>query len=98
MRLVELAKAIAPELGIYESGIRPGEKIHEQMISAEDARHTFEFDNCYVIVLTAHWWKTRNKDFGGKPVPADFSYNSGTNTQWLSIEDMRNLITEFQDE
>lgn len=98
MRLTELAKAIAPDLATHECGIRPGEKIHEQMISQEDARDTVEFDNYYVIQPHMEWWHERAKDFGGKPVGDDFSYNSGTNPQWLSVEDMRELIKELKDE
>lgn len=98
MHILELAKAIAPQLRTYECGIRPGEKIHEQMISVEDARHTVEFDDYYVIQPDADWWKKKAADFGGKPVPADFSYNSGNNTQWLSVEDMRLLIGDLDEE
>lgn len=98
MRMPDLATAIAPQLKTHECGIRPGEKIHEQMISVEDARHTVEFDDYYVIQPDAEWWMTKSVDFGGKPVPADFSYNSGNNTQWLSVEDMRELIGDLDAE
>lgn len=98
MRISDLAKAVAPELKTHECGIRPGEKIHEQMISIEDARNTLEFDDYYVIQPSADWWKLRSKDFGGKPVPDDFSYNSGNNTQWLSVDDMKKLIEELDGE
>lgn len=95
MRMPDLAKAIAPNLEIFECGIRPGEKIHEQMISQEDARHTLEFDDYYVIQPEAEWWGEKAKNFGGKPVPADFSYNSGNNRDWLTVEDMQKLIQEL---
>lgn len=97
MRIMDLAKAIAPNLDTHIVGIRPGEKIHEQMISAEDARHTLEFDEYYIIQPDLSWWKSRKKDMGGKPVPADFVYNSGTNTEWLTISDMQKLIENLEE-
>lgn len=97
MRIMDLAKAIAPNLDTHIIGIRPGEKIHEQMISAEDARHTLEFDEYYIIQPDLSWWKARKKDLGGKPVPADFVYNSATNTQWLTISDMQKLIENLEE-
>lgn len=98
MRIMDLAKAIAPHLDTHIIGIRPGEKIHEQMISQEDARHTLELDGYYIIQPDLTWWKKRAKDIHGKPVPADFSYNSGTNTEWLSISDMQKLIADLEEE
>jgi UDP-N-acetylglucosamine 4,6-dehydratase/5-epimerase len=98
MRMPDLATAIAPQLKTHECGIRPGEKIHEQMISVEDARHTVEFDDYYVIQPDAEWWTTQSVDFGGKPVSTDFSYNSGNNRQWLSVEEMRQLIGDLDAE
>lgn len=95
MRIFDLAKAIAPELDTYECGIRPGEKIHEQMIAIEDARHTLEFDEYFIIQPDAGWWKG---GLGGKSVTSDFSYDSGTNTQWLSVDDMKKLIDNLDEE
>lgn len=97
MRIMDLAKAIAPNLDTHIIGIRPGEKIHEQMISEEDARHTLEFDEYYIIQPDLDWWKNRKKDMGGKSVSADFVYNSGTNTQWLTISDMQKLIENLEE-
>lgn len=98
MRVKDLAAAVAPDLETHECGIRPGEKIHEQMISVEDGRHTLEFDDYYVIQPDAVWWEPRADGFGGKPVQTGFSYNSGTNTQWLTINDMRELIGDLDAE
>ena len=58
----------------------------------EDSR---EFDDYYLIQPEAFWWKKRTEGLGGKPVPHDFSYNSGNNTQWLSVDDMKALIGEL---
>lgn len=98
MRMKELAKAVAPHLPTHECGIRPGEKLHEQMISLEDARRTLEFEDFYIIQPDAAWWTERATDIGGTPVPEDFSYDSGTNTQWLSVEEMKELIGDLDAE
>lgn len=98
MRIMDLAKAIAPNLDTHIIGIRPGEKIHEQMISQEEARHTLEFDDYYLIQPDIYWWKNIAEGIGGKPVPQNFSYNSGTNTEWLSICDMQKLIENLEEE
>ena len=91
MNMMDLAKAIAPECKTEIVGIRPGEKLHEMMISEDDARNTVELDDCYVIQPTVNWW---NKAFHseGKPMPEGFSYRSDTNTQWLSIEQLKTMI------
>lgn len=96
MRIVDLAKAIAPHLPMHEIGIRPGEKIHEQMISHEDARHTLEFDEYFIIQPDLAWWQKKKEGIGGKAVSLDFVYSSGSNTDWLTVEDMQNLIAEIQ--
>lgn len=98
MRIMDLAKAIAPDLDTHIIGIRPGEKIHEQMISEEDARHTLEFEDYYIIQPDISWWANKKIDIGGKPVPHNFVYNSGTNTEWLTVEQMKNLILDLQEE
>jgi UDP-N-acetylglucosamine 4,6-dehydratase/5-epimerase len=93
MRVVDLAKAIAPECEIEIIGIRPGEKLHETMITEDDARRTLSFDTYYVIQPEFPWWKVEYAK-GGKPLPEGFSYVSNTNDQWLSVEDLKNLIKD----
>jgi UDP-N-acetylglucosamine 4,6-dehydratase/5-epimerase len=93
MRVVDLAKAIAPECEIEITGIRPGEKLHETMITEDDARRTLSFDTYYVIQPEFPWWKVEYAK-GGKPLPEGFSYVSNTNDQWLSVEDLKNLIKD----
>ena len=95
MRMVDLAKAMSPDLPIRIIGIRPGEKIHEMMISSDDARNTLELDNYYIVQPDFEWWEPRNLHSGGKKVPADFEYQSGNNSQWLTIEQMRKLTKEI---
>lgn len=90
MRVVDLAQALAPELALREVGIRPGEKIHEMMITREDAQYTTEFDSYYVIKPAFDIGG--GKIVGGREVDSDFEYHSGNNTEWLSIEQMQVMI------
>jgi UDP-N-acetylglucosamine 4,6-dehydratase/5-epimerase len=94
MRVVDLAKAIAPECEIEIVGVRPGEKLHEVMITEDDARHTVEFDTYYVIQPEFPWWSHEYEKYG-KSLPEGFKYASDTNTQWLSIEELRKLVKEI---
>lgn len=91
MKIVDLAKVIAPQCKIKLIGIRPGEKLHEVMISGDDARHTVELDDCYVIEPDFYWWK-KDHHVDGKPVPHDFIYSSETNKQWLSGQQLLDMI------
>lgn len=95
MKITDLAQAMAPDLAMREVGIRPGEKIHEMMISREDAKDTIEFGQYFVIKPALHEW-AKNVSYGhGTPVPDNFEYHSGNNTEWLSIEQMRMMIDEL---
>jgi UDP-N-acetylglucosamine 4,6-dehydratase/5-epimerase len=101
-RILELAKAIAPNAKYENVGIRPGEKLHEEMITITDAINTVEFDNYFVILPSTQLWdieKFRKESNGkeGKFCQYGFSYNSGNNEQFLSIEDLRNLIIKNVD-
>lgn len=93
MKITDLAKALAPDLPIEEVGIRPGEKIHEVMISREDSMNTLDFGKYYIIGPNMAWWKTAAYRAGGQPVPEGFEYHSGTNSEWLTIDQMRELVT-----
>lgn len=95
MLMPDLAKAMAPDLKIKEVGIRPGEKIHEQMITKEDARNTIEFDEYYIILPEVDFENITHKYPKAKPVAPDFEYHSGKNDRWLSVEDMKKLIEEI---
>ncbi|MCG3085215.1 UDP-N-acetylglucosamine 4,6-dehydratase (inverting) [Anoxybacillus sp. LAT_35] len=94
MKVVDLAKAIAPECEIEIVGIRPGEKLHEAMITEDDARHTVEFDTYYVIQPEFPWWNTDLVGFG-KSLPEGFKYTSDTNKEWLTVEQLRTLVEEI---
>lgn len=91
MKIVDLAEAICPHCEIEYIGIRPGEKLHEVMITEDDARRTVEFDDYYIIQPDFVWWKRENVN-GGKPVPEGFKYSSDTNRQWLSVEELKEII------
>lgn len=94
MNVMDLAKAIAPECEIDIVGIRPGEKLHEAMIMEDDARHTREFDAYYVIQPEFSWWSEAYVE-SGKSLPDGFKYTSDSNTQWLSVEELRTLVEEM---
>ncbi len=93
MNIMDLAKAIAPDCRYEIVGIRPGEKIHEVMITEDDARHTIEFDDYYIIEPEFKWWSNKKHVAnGGKPVQEGFVYASNTNDSWLTIEKLRDLV------
>ena len=85
MKIVDLAKAIAPHMECKVVGVRPGEKLHELLIPAEDSRRTYAWKSGYVIV--PHDGAAR-----GKPVPDGFCYTSDTNSEWLSLEALRGYL------
>lgn len=95
MRMPDLAKAIAPEAKLVEVGIRPGEKLHEQMIAPADARNTIDIGEYYIILPQIEHDDISKYYTNAKHVPANFEYNSGTNDRWLTIEDMKKLISEI---
>lgn len=101
MKLIDLAKAIAPHLPIEFCGIREGEKLHEMMISQEDARHCREYDDHYMILPEAmsHDWQHQKHFLSGregKKLPDEFAYCSNTNTKWLSVEILKNILPKMQ--
>lgn len=94
MRVVDLAKAIAPECDVEIVGIRPGEKLHEAMIMEDDARHTVEYDSYYVIQPEFSFWSSKFAE-EGKNLPGGFEYTSNKNEDWLTIEELRTLAEEM---
>ena len=93
MRILDLARALAPEAEIDIIGIRPGEKLHEEMISAEDAHRTVRFDDFYVVQPVLSEWGGRHIE-GGKPVDEGFTYRSDLNDLWLSPEDLTAMVAD----
>ena len=98
-KITEVAKAIAPNLEHRVIGIRPGEKIHEEMITASDSYNTYDMGKYYVILPTVPVWNLEEfvKAFNAKKVPQGFSYNSGSNTEWVGAEELRVFIKEHVD-
>jgi UDP-N-acetylglucosamine 4,6-dehydratase len=94
MRLIDLARAIAPDCRVENVGIRPGEKLHETMLSEDDARYTLEYDDYYAVLPNpeAAVFSRDALPEGGRPCPENFSYSSHTNSQWLSVEALRRMV------
>jgi UDP-N-acetylglucosamine 4,6-dehydratase/5-epimerase len=92
MNIMDLAKAIAPECKTKIIGIRPGEKLHEVMVPRDEARRSLEFKKHYVIQPDFRFFTRRFKNRNGKSLPEDFEYSSGTNSQWLTVEQLREMI------
>lgn len=94
MRITDLAEAVAPGCRTEVIGIRPGEKIHEVMIPADEARNTLEFNTFFCVLPQFEWWgheKSRTPT-GGTRVRDDFVYQSDKNDKWLTVEEMRRII------
>lgn len=98
-RIMDVAQAVAPECEHKTVGIRPGEKIHEEMITVSDSFYTYDLGKYYAILPSVHKWSLDEfvNHFEAKLVPAGFQYNSGENTEWETVETMRHLIKEHVD-
>lgn len=95
MKLTDIALAVDAEAKLEIVGVRPGEKLHEQMIGIEDAPYTFEYDNHFKILPAIHGWSLDpGRINGGRPVPTEFTYCSDNNQEWMSIEDLRAWIEQ----
>lgn len=91
MNIMELAKAVSPECSIEFSGIRPGEKIHETLISCDESHHTVRCKDIFIIQPEFPWWgKTNWKNT--EPLPGGFTYSSDSNDQKLSIDELRHMV------
>ncbi len=98
-RILDVATAIGPECKIDIVGIRPGEKVHEEMITSSDSFYTYDVGKYYVILPSIHQWKLEDfiNTFKAQKVTEGFSYNSGNNSDWESVATMRTLIREHVD-
>jgi UDP-N-acetylglucosamine 4,6-dehydratase (inverting) len=98
-KIVDVATAIAPQCEQVIVGIRPGEKVHEEMITASDSFHTYDLGKYYVILPVTHSWSLEDfiSQFDAKPVKTGFTYNSGENTDWETVDSLRALIKEHVD-
>jgi UDP-N-acetylglucosamine 4,6-dehydratase (inverting) len=98
-KILDVAEAIAPNCKLDFVGIRPGEKLHEEMITETDALNTIEFDRYYVISPSTKLWNVQEymETFNGKAVSKGFKYNSGTNTEWLTVAEIREQVRKHID-
>ena len=95
-RITDVAKAVAPNCEIEVVGIRPGEKLHEEMITTSDSATTIDIGPYYVILPVNNGVKKRYmKERNAKPVPEDFCYNSGSNPDFLSVDELKRLLRVF---
>ncbi len=99
-KITDIAHAIGPDCEHRIVGIRPGEKIHEEMITSSDSFFTYDLGKYYVILPHSPSWKTQDfiDHFKAKKVKEGFRYNSGENTEWISVEEIRDLIREHVDQ
>lgn len=93
MKITDLADAIAPGAERRVTGIRPGEKINEILLTEEEAKHAREFDNYFVIEPEFSFWEKGNLQ-GGKPLPEGFKYTSDNNDRWMSIDEIKRTVKE----
>ncbi len=97
MGIMDLARAVAPENDIEIIGIRPGEKLHEVLISEDESRHTVELDDMYVVRPAEAIWFGLDWEKVGKPLPDGFRYASNNNSEWLSIDQIRDMIRPIEE-
>lgn len=94
MKITDLATAIAPDADLKEVGIRPGEKLHEVMIPKNESRNCLDCGDYYVIEPSFQWWDSEDyqRKNGNEPVKQEFEYSSDKNDEWLTVEELRDLI------
>lgn len=98
-RILDVAKSIAPDCEYEVVGIRPGEKVHEEMITPSDSYYTYDLGKYFTILPSSHDWSLSDfiKQHDAIKVPNGFSYNSGNNTEWETVETIRELIKKYVD-
>jgi UDP-N-acetylglucosamine 4,6-dehydratase len=95
-KIVDLARAIAPAAEIKIMGIRPGEKLHEMMISRDESRSTVELEDRFVVEPVGHLWFRHDWSTEGRRVPDGFKYTSDNNSEWLTEDQIRKLVAPFE--
>lgn len=95
-KITDLAEAMLPGCEKPEVGIREGEKLHEVMITSEDSATTYEYDKYYIIYPHYSWWDQKKVAEGGRKVQDVFEYSSGTNTEWLSVDMLKELLAAMK--
>lgn len=94
-KITDLAQAILPDCKMSETGIREGEKLHEIMITKEDASTAYEYDKHYIIYPHYNWWSENKIIKGGEKVEEGFEYSSGNNKEWLTIEELKDKLSDI---
>lgn len=97
MKLTDLARVIGPECKIQEVGIRPGEKLHEVLLTEDEARHSLEFNDKFIVEPEHPWWDCEHWK-GAKRLPDDFRYSSDNNTQWLKDSELYSMAEQVATE
>src|SRR5262249_56623433 len=93
MRVVDMAEALAPDAELRIIGIRPGEKLHEILLTEDEARHSLETENGYVIQPEHATWPLRAVD-DGRPPPAGFRHSSDHSDRWLGVDELREMASD----
>ncbi len=96
-KITDLAQAILPGCEMPEVGIREGEKLHEVMVTKEDSMLTYEYDKHFIVYPHFDWWNPSKIQEGGKRVEQGFEYSSGNNTEWLNVEQIRELLESVEE-
>jgi FlaA1/EpsC-like NDP-sugar epimerase len=91
MKVVDLAEAMAPGVPTEVIGIRPGEKLHELLLTADESRHSIDAGPVYVVLPEHSWWG-HDSWLDGKPLPDGFVYGSDTNEQWLDRDELASML------
>jgi len=97
MKIIDLARAIAPGINLEVVGIRPGEKLHEVLISEDESRSTVEMEDMYVVQPSVGSWFGHDWQSDGHGLPAGFRFGSDNNPQWLSVDQIRDMVAPFED-
>jgi UDP-N-acetylglucosamine 4,6-dehydratase len=93
MRVVDLAEAMAPGIPIRVTGIRPGEKLHELLLTSDESRHSIDAGDVYVVLPEHPWWENPKRWVDGKPLDDGFVYASDSNAEWLDVDALRALVS-----
>ena len=94
-KVTDLAKAMLPNCKMPQIGIREGEKLHEIMVTVEDSMTTYEYDKHFIVYPQMVWNHKQKPNLSGEKVPEGFSYSSGNNSEWLSVEDLQRLLKDL---
>jgi UDP-N-acetylglucosamine 4,6-dehydratase (inverting) len=95
-KITDLAEAMLPGCQMPEVGIRPGEKLHEIMVTVEDSMTTYEYDHHFIVYPQVIWNEKQKINLAGKKVADGFAYSSDSNSEWLTIEELREMVKKVE--